>query len=50
LEDSLFIGLIQTRNGNFNPENLGGRSANWNRKEWLICYHQKQRAFYTLRK
>jgi hypothetical protein len=35
LENCLFIGLIQTRDGHFNPKNLGSRSAQWNSKEWL---------------
>jgi len=35
LEGCLFIGLIQTRDPYFHQENLGGRSANWNNKEWL---------------
>ena len=35
LDGCLFIGLIQTGDPHFSPENLGGRSANWNHKEWL---------------
>ena len=35
LDGCLFIGLIQTRDPHFSPENLGGRSANCNHQEWL---------------
>ncbi len=30
-----FIALVQTSNPGYSCENIGGRSANWNPKEWL---------------
>jgi len=36
LEGCLFVGLIQTENPYFDTEPLGGSSANWNNREWLM--------------
>jgi len=38
--DALLVGkhliaMIQTNDANFHPEGLGGRSAQWNEREWL---------------